>query len=194
MNEISTICVYCGASPGLDPAHRRAARDLGQSIARAGLRLVYGGGRVGLMGVVADAALACGGAVTGIIPGHIQSREVGHTELSELLVVDSMHTRKRMMVERSDAFAVLPGGIGTLDEFVEILTWRQLGLHDKPIVLVDLRGYWQNLLEMMDQMDALGYLRPTPSGLFQRVDTVEEVLPALRRAAPSARPTRVDQA
>ena len=194
MSQISTVCVYCGASPGLDLGHRRAARALGESIAKAGLRLVYGGGRVGLMGVVADAALAAGGAVTGIIPGHIQSREVGHNELSELLVVDSMHTRKRMMVERSDAFAVLPGGIGTLDEFVEILTWRQLGLHDKPIVLVDLLGYWQNLMEMMDQMDAMGYLRPTPGGLFQRVETVEEVLPALRRAAPSARPTRVDQA
>ena len=194
MSQISTVCVYCGASAGLRPSVRAAAAGLAREIVGAGCRLVYGGGRVGLMGILADAALAANGHVTGIIPAHIQEKEVQHTGLSELLVVDSMHTRKRMMVERSDAFAVLPGGIGTLDEFVEIVTWRQLGLHDKPIVLVDLDDYWRQLLELMEQMEAMGFLRPTDSLLFERVETVADVMPTLRHAAAPARPTRVDQA
>ena len=194
MSHISTICVYCGASTGARPAFRAAAMALGREIAAAGWGLVYGGGRVGLMGLVADSVLAEGGRVTGIIPEHIQAREVQHTGLTELLVVDSMHTRKRLMVDRSDAFAILPGGIGTLDEFIEIVTWRQLGLHDKPIVLIDLDEYWRPLLEMMEKMDASGFLRPPSSGLFERVGLIGEVVPTLRQAAEPTRPTRVDRA
>jgi uncharacterized protein (TIGR00730 family) len=144
-DKIRRLCVYCGSSPGVDPRYREAARALGGGLAARGIELVYGGGRNGLMGLVADAVLAGGGKVTGVIPLHLQNRELAHVGLSELLVVDSMHERKRVMAERADAFAVLPGGIGTLDETVEILSWRQLGLHDKPIYVVDIAGYWSPL-------------------------------------------------
>jgi len=184
MAEIRSVCVYCGSSNRVDDAYKRAAHDLGTLIARRGWRLVYGGGRVGLMGVAADAALAAGGRVVGIIPEHIQALEVEHTGLSELHVVDSMHTRKRMMVERSDAFAVLPGGLGTLDETFEILTWKQLGLHGKPVVLVDVGGYWGPLLRMLDAMIEAGFARPEHRTLFRVVGSPDEV-PAALAAEPA---------
>jgi uncharacterized protein (TIGR00730 family) len=189
MAEIRSVCVYCGSSNRVDDVHKTAARDLGALIARRGWQLVYGGGRVGLMGLAADAAIAEGGRVVGIIPEHIQALEVEHTGLSELHVVDSMHTRKRMMVERSDAFAVLPGGLGTLDETFEILTWKQLRLHEKPVVLVDVAGYWRPLLRMLDGIIEAGFARPEHRDLFRVVGSVEEVPDALAAApAPAVAP------
>ena len=182
MTEITTVCVYCGSSNAAPEVHRRAAARFGTLLGEAGLRLVYGGGRVGLMGIVADAVLAAGGYAVGIIPDHIQAKEVEHRGLNELIVVDSMHTRKRAMFDRSDAFVVLPGGLGTLDELVEIVTWRQLGLHDKPLVLVDIDGFWQPLLTLIDHMVDQRFVRPEDRRIWRVVPTVDDVLPALARA------------
>lgn len=189
MSEIRSVCVYCGSSGTVDERYKRAAHTLGASLGAAGLDLVYGGGRVGLMGIVADAALAAGGAVIGIIPEHIQALEVDHTGLTELHVVDSMHTRKAMMVARSDAFVVLPGGLGTLDEAFEIITWRQLRLHDKPIVIVNEHGYWTPLLELLRHVRETGFGRGGIDRLYTVVDGVEAVLPALgREPGPAVKP------
>ncbi|MCG5244171.1 TIGR00730 family Rossman fold protein [Azospirillum doebereinerae] len=181
MKTLSSVCVYCGASSQVADVHKEAAHALGDGLARRGIRLVYGGGRVGLMGIVADAALAAGGEVVGIIPEHIQSAEIEHTGLTELHVVDSMHTRKRMMVERSDAFVVLPGGLGTLDEMFEVLTWKQLQLHDKPVVIADVDGYWRPLLGLVDHMVAQGFARIDRSKLYSVADQVDGVFDALER-------------
>lgn len=177
---IRTVCVYCGSSLGKGETYRQAAVDLGRGIGNAGMGLVYGGGRIGLMGVVADSALSAGAEVTGIIPEHIQVREVEHTGLHELLIVDSMHERKRLMVERSDAFIVLPGGLGTLDETFEILTWRQLGLHSKPVILFNLNGYWNPLLDMVDHIVDEGFMRGTWRDFFHEATSVEAVLDILQ--------------
>ncbi|MBK1839443.1 TIGR00730 family Rossman fold protein [Azospirillum sp. YIM B02556] len=179
MKSLSSVCVYCGASARVADVHKEAAHALGDGLARRGLRMVYGGGRVGLMGIAADAAIAAGGEVVGIIPEHIQSAEVEHTGLTELHVVDSMHTRKRMMVERSDAFVILPGGLGTLDEAFEILTWKQLQLHDKPIVIADVDGYWRPLLGLIDHMVAQGFARIDRSALYRVADQIDGVFAAL---------------
>ncbi|CAO3440423.1 LOG family protein [Azospirillum endophyticum] len=179
MKSLSSVCVYCGASARVADVHKEAAHALGDGLARRGLRMVYGGGRVGLMGIAADAAIAAGGEVVGIIPEHIQSAEVEHTGLTELHVVDSMHTRKRMMVERSDAFVILPGGLGTLDEAFEILTWKQLQLHDKPIVIADVDGYWRPLLGLIDHMVAQGFARIDRSALYRVADQIDGVFEAL---------------
>ncbi len=182
MSDVTSLCVYCGSSSRVDEAYKTAARDLGGLVGARGWQLVYGGGRVGLMGIVAESALAAGGRVVGIIPEHIQKLEVEHTGLTELHVVDSMHTRKRMMVERSDAFVVLPGGLGTLDEAFEILTWKQLALHDKPVVIADIGGYWRPLLALMDHMIEAGFCRPANAGLYTVVSRIEDVPEALARA------------
>lgn len=179
MKTLSSVCVYCGASAQVADVHKQAAHALGDGLARRGIRLVYGGGRVGLMGIAADAALAAGGEVVGIIPEHIQSAEIEHTGLTELHVVDSMHTRKRMMVERSDAFVVLPGGLGTLDETFEVLTWKQLHLHDKPIVFADVDGYWRPLLGVIDHMVAQGFARIDRAKLYSVADQIDDVFKAL---------------
>ena len=181
MSLVRSVCVYCGSSSQVDEAYKQAAHDLGTEIGRCGIRLVYGGGRVGLMGIVADAALAAGGEVVGIIPEHIQAMEVDHTGLTELHVVDSMHTRKRMMVERSDAFVILPGGLGTMDEAFEIITWRQLHLHDKPIVVANIKGYWEPFRALLDHIRHTGFGRGETAHLYSFVDTVEDILPALAR-------------
>ena len=152
--------------------------------------MVYGGGRVGLMGIAADAAIAAGGEVVGIIPEHIQSAEIEHTGLTELHVVDSMHTRKRMMVERADAFVILPGGLGTLDEAFEILTWKQLQLHDKPIVIADVDGYWRPLLGLIDHMVAQGFARIDRSALYSVADQIDDVFEALEVAPAPCRPAQ----
>jgi uncharacterized protein (TIGR00730 family) len=186
MAELKALCVYCGSSSRVDPRHLEAAGEIGREAARRGIRVVFGGGRVGLMGVLADAALAEGGQVTGIIPGHLMAREVGHEALGDLQVVDTMHERKFDMCEQSDAFCVLPGGFGTLDETFEIVTWRQLGLHDKPVVLVNVAGFWDPLLALIAHQVAAGYVKPGHSGLFQVVDTVAEVFEAVA-AAPEPR-------
>ncbi|MBP2231972.1 uncharacterized protein (TIGR00730 family) [Azospirillum agricola] len=190
MKTLSSVCVYCGASSQVADIHKQAAHALGDGLARRGIRLVYGGGRVGLMGIAADAALAAGGEVVGIIPEHIQSAEVEHTGLTELHVVDSMHTRKRMMVEKSDAFVVLPGGLGTLDEAFEILTWKQLQLHDKPIVIADVDGYWRPLLGLVDHMVAQGFARIDQKKLYAVADQIDGVFDALEASPPAALPTQ----
>lgn len=176
-----TLCVYCGSSNRIPESHKLAAGRFGRLMAEAGCRLVYGGGRVGLMGIVADAMIQGGAEVIGIIPEFLHDFEVGHTGVTRLEVVDSMHTRKRRMAELADGFVVLPGGLGTLDEMFEIVTWRQLGLHQKPVVLVNQDGYWTGLLAMIDSMCATGYLRQEHLGLIRVVDDVDAVLPALER-------------
>ena len=154
------LCVYCGSSPGLSPVHAEAARALGHCLVERGLGLVYGGGLVGLMGVLADSVLAGGGEVIGVIPQRLVDAEVAHPGLTRLEVVDSMHTRKARMAELSDAFIALPGGFGTLDELFEILTWAQLGLHGKPCGLLDVDGYFAPLLQWVDHAVAEGFVRP----------------------------------
>lgn len=181
MTGIRSICVYCGSSGRVSDTFKQAAHDLGALIGGRGLDLIYGGGRVGLMGIVADAALAAGGRVIGIIPEHIQALEVEHTGLTELLVVDSMHTRKQLMVDRADAFVVLPGGLGTLDETFEILTWKQLRLHDKPIVNVNIDGYWDALVGLVEHVIRMGFARPEHRRMFQVVNRVSAVLEVLER-------------
>jgi len=152
---------------------------LGGILAKAGVRLVYGGGRIGMMGLVADAVLAGGGEVVGIIPRFLDQVEVGHSGVSRLLVTENMHERKEKMAELSDAFLILPGGLGTLDETFEILTWKQLQLHDKPVVIADIDGYWQPLMTLIDRMIEENYAKPEHRELFRVVATVDEVLPAL---------------
>lgn len=186
MTDIRALCVYCGSSNEGKPSHRTDAYRFGGQLASAGIDLVYGGGRVGLMGAVADGAITGGGHVVGIIPEHLMKAEVGHGQVTELHVVGSMHVRKEMMFTRSDAFVVLPGGAGTLDEMFEILTWRQLGLHDKPLVIVNLDGYWNGLVSMIDGIISARYARPSFRAYFEVVDGIDAVLPALR-AAPASR-------
>lgn len=164
----------------VDTAYSDAARKLGLELGHNGIQLIYGGGHVGLMGIAADATLEAGGKVIGIIPAHLHDIEVSHENLTELHVVDSMHTRKMMMFDRSDAFVVLPGGLGTLDETFEMITWRQLGLHDKPIILVNYKDYWKPFLDLIDHMIAAGFVEPAAKGFFQVVEHLEDVLPALK--------------
>ena len=182
MSFESSLCVYCGSGLGVDSRHLEAARDLGRLLAERHIRLIYGGARIGLMGTLADAALAAGGEVVGIIPGHLDKTELGHRGATELIVVDSMHERKYMMFEQSDAFAILPGGLGTLDETFEMLTWRKLGLHDKPIILVDIAGYWRPLLSLIDHVIIQGFAAPTDRDLYKVVTTVEELVAAVETA------------
>jgi uncharacterized protein (TIGR00730 family) len=153
-----SVCVFCASSNGAEPIFLEAAKTLGRSIAGRGWQLVYGGADVGLMGALADAALADGGAVTGVIPRALVDREFAHRGLTQLIEVDSMHERKAEMARRADAFLVLPGGLGTLDELCEILTWAQLGIHDKPVVLINIAGYWDAFLGMLDTAVAAGFL------------------------------------
>ena len=180
MASIASVCVYCGSSLGANPRHAEAARQLGTALAQHGIRLVYGGGRIGLMGQIADAVLAGGGRVTGIIPLHLREREVAHPGLSELVIVADMHERKRAMAERSDAFAVLPGGVGTLDETIEILSWRQLGLHRKPICIVDIAGYWAPLAALFEHIVAARFATPLVPALVSFVPDVATLLAAVR--------------
>ncbi len=192
--RLKSVCVYCGSSDRGPRQHRDAAVELGQRLAKAGIELVFGGGHVGLMGRLADAALEAGGHVTGIIPEHLIRAEVGHARVTHLVVTKNMHERKETMFKRSDAFVILPGGPGTLDEFFEILTWRQLQLHDKPILIVDVGGYWRPLLRLIERIIDQGYARPRFRRLFSVVQDVAKVLPALRaahRPRVKARPRRL---
>ncbi len=182
MTKIKSVCVYCGSSARVDQVYKDAATELGKTLAANDWGVVYGGGRVGLMGLVADAALTAGARVVGIIPQHIQAREIEHTDLTELHIVDSMHIRKQMMVDRGDAFVILAGGLGTLDEFFEILTWKQLGLHDKPVVMVNINGYWTKMVEAIKHIADEKFMRMEDLGMFQVVDTVADVVDALNRA------------
>jgi uncharacterized protein (TIGR00730 family) len=189
MPSIRAVCVYCGSSGAVAERYREAAGQLGAGLAGAGIETVFGGGRVGLMGLLADAALAAGGRVTGIIPVRLRDAELAHRGVTELLVVANMHERKRLMAERADAFAVLPGGIGTLDEMFEILSWRQLGLHQKPIFLVDIDGYWAPLRALLGHIVAAGFAGPQTRGLVRWVRTVAELLQALATEPTSPRVT-----
>lgn len=191
MPGIRSLCVYCGSSGTVAAAYREAAGELGAALAEAGIELVFGGGRVGLMGLAADAALAKGGWVTGIIPSRLRDAELAHQAVSELVVVATMHARKALMAERADAIAVLPGGIGTLDETFEMLSWKQLGLHQKPIFLVDVEGYWTPLRRLLDHIVTCGFARPETHDLIRVVPGVAALMDALRRAPPGGRPAAV---
>jgi uncharacterized protein (TIGR00730 family) len=182
MAQIRSLCVLCGSREGIDPAYRKAAKDLGARIAYRGVRLIYGGGAIGLMGVVADSVLARGGAVVGVIPDFLMKWEVGHASLNDLVITDSMHARKTRMFEMADGFVILPGGLGTLDEAFEIMTWKLLRLHDKPIVVLDIGGYWTPLLALIDSTISGGFASPTVTGLFKVVDSPDDVFPALEAA------------
>ncbi|MDA0229720.1 MAG: TIGR00730 family Rossman fold protein [Proteobacteria bacterium] len=184
MKRIETLCVYCGSSKGKDPRHAALARGLGGEIAARGISLVYGAGGIGLMTEVADAVLAANGHVVGVIPHHLAREELQHSGLSETIVVDSMHQRKEIMFKRADAFVVLPGGLGTLDEFFEILTWRQIGLHDKPVVILESGGYWAPLRALLDAVVAEGFAPPSAHGLYHVADSVAELFKFLEAAPP----------
>ena len=189
MTAIDRLCVYCGSSGAVDRLYREAARVLGESLAAADIELVFGGGRIGLMGVLADAVLAGGGRVVGVIPERLCDAELAHQGASELVITAGMHDRKRVMAERADAFAVLPGGIGTLDEMFEMLTWRQLGLHDKPIFLVDVAGYWLPLRALLDHIEAQRFAASLVPRLVRVVPDVAALMVALD-ATPRGGPTR----
>lgn len=179
MTSIRSVCVYCGSGVGTDPAYALAAAELGRRLAESGLRLVYGGGSVGLMGTIAHNVLAHGGAVTGIIPQFLRERERMLAEVTELVVTRDMHERKRLMFEQSDAFVALPGGIGTLEEVVEMMTWSQLGRHSKPILLFDINGFWAPLIDLIDHMTAQAFIRPGMEVDYLTADRVEDVIPTL---------------
>jgi uncharacterized protein (TIGR00730 family) len=183
MNKIKTVCVYCGSGPGTNPRFIEAARAFGKALADDGVRLVYGGGSLGLMGAVASSVLDHGGSVTGIIPEFLTSRENALTRVQEMIVTPDMHERKRLMFERSDAFVALPGGIGTLEELVEQLTWQQLGRHSKPILLANIDGFWEPLLALLTHMRATQFIRPTLAVDILKAERVEDILPRLRSAA-----------
>jgi len=175
----SSVCVYCGSSDEVAQKYKNAAEAIGTQLARRGLCLVYGGGHVGLMGILADAALKIGGRVIGIIPEHIQALELPHEGVTELHLVPDMHTRKRMMVEKSDAFVILPGGLGTLDEAFEVLTWKKLKLHKKPIILLNQDGYWDDMIALFDCIVGQGFSCAEDRAMLEVVTSVEELFARL---------------
>ncbi len=179
MTPLRSVCVFCGSRPGLSPAYAADARSLGQGIAEHGWRLVYGAGDVGLMGEVARAALAAGAGTMGVIPTHLMGKEKGKRDLNQLVITEDMHERKKVMFMNSDAIVVLPGGAGSLDEFFEVLTWRQIGLHTKPIFLLDTQGYWQPLIALMDHVIAQGFAEDHLRHAFTAVPDVPGLLAAL---------------
>ncbi len=183
-SKLRSLCVYCGSSGAVAGVYREAAAELGARLAESGIEVVFGGGRVGLMGLLADAALARGGRVTGIIPARLRDAEVAHRGVSELIVVDTMHARKALMAARADAFAILPGGVGTLDETFEILSWKQLGLHDKPIFLIDIAGYWAPLRAVLDRVVDSGFAQPAAHGLWRILPSISALMTLL--AGPAA--------
>jgi uncharacterized protein (TIGR00730 family) len=187
MNRIQKICVYCGSSRGADPLFIAAAERFGEILAQNGVGLVYGGGDLGLMGAVAHAVLRGGGHVTGIIPRFLQKREHMLASVQELIVVEDMHERKRLMFEKADAFVALPGGIGTLEELVEQLTWVQLERHDKPVLIADIAGFWRPLLSLLDHMREQAFIRANCEARYLVRENVEEILPALQVAYAAAR-------
>jgi len=182
MTTLRSVCVFCGSRPGAHPAYAEAARALGALIADQGWRLVYGAGDIGLMGEVARAALAGGAASMGVIPTHLMAREQGKRDLAQLVITEDMHERKKVMFMNSDAIVVLPGGAGSLDEFFEVLTWRQIGLHRKPIFLLDTEGYWQPLITLMDHVIDQGFAEATMRDYFAAVPDVATLATRLRAA------------
>jgi hypothetical protein len=186
MNKIKTVCVYCGSGPGTNPRFVEAAKALGKALAEGGIRLVYGGGSIGLMGAVATSVLDHGGTVTGIIPDFLTIRENALKRVQELIVTPDMHERKRLMFERSDAFVALPGGIGTLEELVEQLTWQQLGRHSKPVLIANIEGFWEPLLALLAHMRATHFIRASLAVDILKAERVEDILPRLQAAAARA--------
>ena len=179
MAAIASLCVFCGSQTGRNPAHAEAARSLGTALARRGITLVYGAGGIGLMAVVADAVLAGGGKAVGVIPEKLESLEVAHPGLTETVVTKDMFRRKRIMLDRADGFVILPGGYGTLDEFFEVLTWKQLELLDKPIVVLDSEGFWGPLCDLLDHVSGEGFAPPATPRLATVVSTVDELFRVL---------------
>jgi uncharacterized protein (TIGR00730 family) len=186
MNQIKTVCVYCGSGAGSNPHFVEAAIALGKVFAENHIRLVYGGGSVGLMGAIAKSVLDHGGSVTGIIPEFLRAKENALSHVQEMVITPDMHERKRLMFERSDAFVALPGGIGTLEELVEQMTWQQLGRHTKPVLLANIDNFWEPLLSLLTHMRASEFIRPSLNIEVLKAERVEDILPRLRAAAASA--------
>lgn len=184
MTTVRSLCVFCGSSPGIDPVHGDAARALGAALAGAGIELVYGGGRVGLMGMVADSAMAAGGKVSGVIPKALADLEVAHHGLDELHIVGSMHERKAMMADRSDGFIALSGGIGTFEELFEIWTWAQLGDHRKPVALLNVAGFYDKLSGFLDDVVTAGFLREAHRSMLLVDDDPARLVARMRDYAP----------
>src|SRR3984885_1369384 len=189
MSKINAVCVYCGSSPGTDPAFEQAACDFGKALAQNGISLVWGGGSVGLMGAIAAAVIEHGGAATRVIPEFLTAKEKPRRLAQEQIVTHDMHERKRIMFDRADAFVALPGGIGTLEELVEQMTWAQLGRHKKPILIVNVNGFWNPLLVLIDHMRRLGLVPSSAHGVELLVaNRVEDILPKLQEAARTVSP------
>jgi uncharacterized protein (TIGR00730 family) len=183
---LSAVCVFCGSNGGADPAYLAAAEAVGTGLAERGIRIIYGGGRVGLMGALADSARAAGGEVVGVMPQALIDREIGHTGIDDLRVVDTMHERKALMVELADAFVALPGGIGTLEELFEVYTWAQLGIHAKPLALLDVAGYYEPLAAFLDHAVAQRFLRADTRAMLAIADSIEGVLETFESWRPPA--------
>jgi uncharacterized protein (TIGR00730 family) len=183
-SSIKSICVYCGSSPGADPAYAEAARAFGSVLVKEGITLVYGGGNVGLMGIIAETVMRQGGKVIGIIPQHLLDMEVGKRDVTELYVVETMHERKAKMADMSDAFVAMPGGVGTLEEIIEISVWNQLALHAKPCALLNINGYYDPLIEFLDHMVTQRFLKQHQRDILKSVDAVDAVMPALLKPLP----------
>lgn len=179
--SIQSVCVFCGASPGSSAAYRSAATALGTLFGENSVQLVYGGGGSGLMGIIADSVLESGGKVIGVIPDYLRERELGHQRLTRLEVVSSMHDRKRRMFDLADGIVVLPGGVGTLEEALEVITWKQLGMHNKPIIILNVQQYWQKLDELIAATIEHGFAAPPTRDLYELVGSTSEVLPTLER-------------
>ena len=177
--SMKKICVFTGAASGINSLYKDAAYQMGLMLGSRGFGLVYGGGKLGLMGAVADGMLAANGRVTGIIPKFLDNVEVGHKGVADLHIIDSMHERKAMMYDAADAFIILPGGLGTLDETMEIITWRQLGLHQKPIIIVNLNGYWDSMLIMFQNIIDQGFMHHGHTGHFDQVDDLDSLMDKL---------------
>jgi uncharacterized protein (TIGR00730 family) len=190
--SLKTICVYCGASPSTSEKYIRVAERTGEALAQAGMQIVYGGGRSGLMGTVADSALKAGGQVIGIIPDHIDEREIRHEELTELHITHSMHERKQMMAAKADMFLILPGGLGTMDEFFEILTWRQLGLHNKPIIILNEENYWTPLVDLISHIQEERFMKPQDRDLFAVYNNLDELIDSLKKMSVSSENVKQD--
>ena len=193
MTNIASVCVYCGSSTGHADIWGDAAERFGRILAENRIRLVYGGGSIGLMGILSRSVMAAGGSVVGVIPHFLDRREKANVDITELIRVDNMHDRKRAMFEHSDAFVALPGGLGTLEELFEIMTWRQLELHDKPVVLANVDDYWTPFQNLVDAIIARGFARDAHRRLYTLVDDVDAILPTLRSAAAEAVEARPDR-
>lgn len=180
--KVTSVCVFCGSRAGRNPAYAEAAAALGRALAEAGMRLVYGAGDVGLMGEVARAAMAAGGQTFGVIPQHLDAREVGKRDLQVFVITETMHERKKVMFANSDAVVLLPGGPGSLDEFFEVATWKQLGLHDKPVIVLNISGYWDRLMGLIDHIIAEGFADPSFRALFEVADDIDALMARLASA------------